>query len=183
MVQTHIVGSISWNSHNWTDEPTDADKRWSSFESVHSGYVGNESWNFSLTENVVGRYKYGSFENAHRARRPVGLVFFFSRGPQGGVFVGLYAEAELLSERVPLTKDGPLFNLRVPIKPDYLICPFEYHLLADPERHFREGSRVKKGPGQICFCYIDHASAKQIVNDALREGNNNVAPIKDMYGF
>jgi hypothetical protein len=183
MVQTHIVGSISWNSHGWTDEPTEADKRRSGFESIRSGYFGNESWNFSLTDNVADGYKYGSFENAHRARRPVGLVFFFSIGPQGGVFVGLYARAELLSKRVRLKQDGPLFNLRVPIEPGFLICPFKHHLLAEPERHFREGSLMKKGPGQICFCYIDHASAARIVNDALKAGNGNVAPIKKMYGF
>lgn len=183
---THIVGSISWNSNNWTAPLTDEDRRWSSFESIRSGYFGNESWNFALTENLREGYKYGSFENAHRARRFVNgqdIVFFFSRGPRGGVFVGLYAKAELLTERVQFAEEGPEFNLRIPIEPDCLVCPFEHHLLADPQRHFREGSQVKIGPGQICFCYIDHGSARLIVNDALIGGNSNVALVKEIFGF
>ncbi len=183
---THIVGSISWNSNNWTASLTDENRRWSSFGNIRAGYFGNESWNFTLSKYVRDRYKYGSFENAHRARRFVNgrdIIFFFSRGPHGGLFVGLYAKAELLTERVQFAEGGPEFNLKVPTEPDYLICPFEYHLLADPKRHFREGSQVKKGPGQICFCYIDHGSANLIVNDALMGGNSNVAPVKEIFGF
>lgn len=178
----HIVANITWNSWGWRRPTTVADRAASGHANIKAGFVGNESWNFSFDQHVDGRFKYGSFENAEKATgfaHGEAIVFFWSRR----MFVGLYARPELLKTAAHSLNGMRRFNVKVATSPDWLIQPFVVPIPAVIDRHLREGSQVKQRPGQRGFCYVDDASASNIVHDALGKGNGALRDVVRGFGF
>ena len=181
----HLVGSIAWNSHGWRAAPEDADRTATGHANVRLGYIGNECLNLAMDPTTIADgWKYGAVEKFESKTRFTdgSLIFLWSRSPKWrkARIVGVLARVQRLGtlrKQWP-TSVGPLaFNLRIPAVAGLAIL-FAQPVRVDPDRHLREGDKTKKGPGQACGCYIDDASAQQILSDAAKDDSSALALLR-----